>query len=278
LIVIQNGSTLAGQAWYNTATIVTVDTTAFNFVRFGTTGTITSISASTGITLTPNPIVSTGTVATTAITQVVIQTFAANGTYTPTTGMKYCTVEIVGGGGGSGGTAGTAGQSASSSSGGGGGYCRKTYTAANIGASAAVVIGAGGTAGASGNNTGGTGVSSTFTPAGTGATLTATGGTGGQGSNSSATFVSSGNTGVGGTGTNGDVNIRGGWGSQGFVINGATATLIQSAGGTTPLGPNSQASPPLYGVGGPGATNSGANAAGLAGGTGFCYVTEYVNA
>lgn len=35
LILIQNGSTLAGTAWYNAATIVTVDTTNFSFSQFG---------------------------------------------------------------------------------------------------------------------------------------------------------------------------------------------------------------------------------------------------
>lgn len=35
LIIVRNGSSLAGTAWYNTATIVTVDTTNFNYVAFG---------------------------------------------------------------------------------------------------------------------------------------------------------------------------------------------------------------------------------------------------
>jgi len=35
LIVVQNGSTLAGTAWYNVATIVVVDTTNFNYVEYG---------------------------------------------------------------------------------------------------------------------------------------------------------------------------------------------------------------------------------------------------
>lgn len=35
LIVVQNGSTLQGTAWYNTSTIVTVDTTNFNYMEFG---------------------------------------------------------------------------------------------------------------------------------------------------------------------------------------------------------------------------------------------------
>lgn len=37
LIIVQNGSTLSGSAWYNTSTIVTVDTTNFNFAQFGQT-------------------------------------------------------------------------------------------------------------------------------------------------------------------------------------------------------------------------------------------------
>jgi len=37
-----------------------------------------------------------------AFDQVHIQVFTSSGTYTPTSGMKYCTIEVVGGGGGSG--------------------------------------------------------------------------------------------------------------------------------------------------------------------------------
>lgn len=35
LIVVRNGLTFAGTAWYNTSTIITVDTTAFDYARFG---------------------------------------------------------------------------------------------------------------------------------------------------------------------------------------------------------------------------------------------------
>ena len=59
LIVINNGSTLAGQAWYNSANIVTVDTTSFSFSRFGTTGTVTSVATNNG--LTGGTITTTGT-------------------------------------------------------------------------------------------------------------------------------------------------------------------------------------------------------------------------
>ena len=57
LILVQNGSTLAGTAWYNAATIVTVDTTAFSYSQFGNIifpltlfqgGTNASLTASNG--------------------------------------------------------------------------------------------------------------------------------------------------------------------------------------------------------------------------------------
>ena len=57
LILIQNGSTLAGEAWYNASTIVTVDTTAFSYSEFGNIifpitlangGTSASLTASNG--------------------------------------------------------------------------------------------------------------------------------------------------------------------------------------------------------------------------------------
>ncbi len=57
LIVVQNGSTLAGTAWYNSTTIVTVDTTAFNYNQSGNIvfpislangGTSASLTASNG--------------------------------------------------------------------------------------------------------------------------------------------------------------------------------------------------------------------------------------
>lgn len=57
LILVQNGSTLAGTAWYNSATIVTIDTTNFNYTQFGNItfpvtlangGTNASLTASNG--------------------------------------------------------------------------------------------------------------------------------------------------------------------------------------------------------------------------------------
>lgn len=62
LIIIDNGATLAGQAWYNSATIAVVDTTAFVFSRFGTSGTVTSIAQGSGATFSVTPITSSGTI------------------------------------------------------------------------------------------------------------------------------------------------------------------------------------------------------------------------
>lgn len=63
LIVVRNGTTLEGTAWYNADTIVTVDTTPFDFAPFGNSGSVTSIAAGTGIAATPDPITTTGTIA-----------------------------------------------------------------------------------------------------------------------------------------------------------------------------------------------------------------------
>ena len=70
------------------------------------------------------------------------------GTYTPSEGMTECIVECVGGGGGGIGVkanyvSGTNGYSGS----GGGGYCKKLFTALDIGLSQSYIVGAGGSGG-----------------------------------------------------------------------------------------------------------------------------------
>lgn len=314
LIVIQNGSTLSGTAWYNAATIVTVDTTAFSYSEFGNItfpitlahgGTNANLTASNGgifySTATAAAILSGTATAGLAllsgssttptwstlppITRVNVQTFTSGGTYTPTIGMKYCQVEIVGGGAGGGGAAGTAGQAGAGGGGGAGGYCRKLYTAANIGATATIVIGAGGAGGTAGNNAGSNGNNSTFTCAGTGAALTAALGTGGSGSNSSAT-IAIGSGGAGGTGTNGDVNITGQTGNAGFTFSGSLSGCLAGSGGSNLLGPgatnsgNSSAGTNATGFGGGGSGGSSggnANVAGGNGGNGYCYILEFIS-
>lgn len=73
------------------------------------------------------------------------QVFTSSGTYTPTTGMTYCLVEIIGGGGGGGGCQATNSTQFCVSGGGGGGeYASGIFTISAIGSSQTVTIGAGG--------------------------------------------------------------------------------------------------------------------------------------
>jgi hypothetical protein len=123
------------------------------------------------------------------------QIFTASGTYTPAAGMKFCIVEIVGGGAG-GITASTG--NFTGAGGGAGEYARGRFTAADIGASKAVTVGAGGAAGAAGS----TSSLSTL--------LTAIGGNPGTG------VYTAGLGGSGGTGTG--LHVIGGDGAPGQPI------------------------------------------------------------
>jgi hypothetical protein len=207
-------------------------------------------------------------------------------TYTPTSGMVYCIVEICGGGGGTGGCTGSAGQLGVSAGAGGGGYSRKLYTAALLGASATVVAGAGGAGGSSGATTGNAGGNSTFTPAGAGAVLTANGGAAGTAGVTSATTAVSGNGSTGGSASGGDVNIVGGRGSKGVVVAGGTQIGLPGCGGSShfagasfndSLSDNST-SIGMYGSGAAGtASGGGANVQGAIGADGICIITEFIS-
>src|SRR6266404_4495844 len=92
----------------------------------------------------------------TKIATVSVQKFTGSGTYTPTSGMVYCIIECVGGGGGGGGT-GAAGATTliiGAGGGGSGGYSRLMASAATIGASKIVTVGALGGGGSAGANAG----------------------------------------------------------------------------------------------------------------------------
>ncbi|WP_430226839.1 hypothetical protein [Paraburkholderia tropica] len=91
------------------------------------------------------------------------QIFGSSGTYTPTSGMTSVIVEVQGGGGGTGGAATTSSGGYSGSPGASSGsYAKVLLTAAQIGTSQPVTVGAAGTAGASGSSTGGTGGTSSL--------------------------------------------------------------------------------------------------------------------
>lgn len=211
--------------------------------------------------------------------QVVSQTFTASGTYTPTSGMVYCIVEIVGGGGGGGGTAITsAGQYAIGGGGGGGEYGRALYASATIGASKTVTIGGGGAGGVAGNNTGTTGGTTSLVTL-----LTAIGGTGGSGGAASASGTALG--GAGGTGgTGGDFHSSGAPG--GFAASLTVSSIIFGGqGGSSHFGGGALSSFGAagitggnYGSGGSGASQVASSGA-LAGGNGaqgLVYITEFI--
>lgn len=220
-----------------------------------------------------------GTWATPGNLSIVIQKFTSDDTYTPTSGMKYCIIECVGGGGGSGGTANSsAGRSSSAGSGGGGGYAKKIASATDIGASKAVTIGTGGSAGSSGNNAGGAGGDTSV-----GTLCIGKGGSGGGGSDG----TTAGSSGAGGVAGTGDVTFPGQAGASG--ANAAITTVLAQAGpgGASqfgygaPLRFNSNVAGTagsLYGGGASGAMtyNAGGANAGAAGAAGIVIITEYI--
>ena len=132
-----------------------------------------------------------------------LQTFTANGTYTPTAGKTTFLVFATGGGGGYG-----TDSELYYGEGGGGGTALRLYTSAEMGSTAAVTVGAAGSSG----YYGGSGGSTIFDPAGTGLTITGLGGGGGNGDN--------GATGGGGGATNSVFAIDGLNGSGSFWAGG----------------------------------------------------------
>jgi hypothetical protein len=211
--------------------------------------------------------------------QVTTQVFAVSGTYTPTTGMVYCIIECWGGGGGGGGTASaTVGQYWTAGGGGAGSNSRHVATAAAIGASQVVTIGAGGNGGVAGANNGSAGGDTSVGAlcigkgAGGGGTATAQNGAAGVG------------------GTSGTGNIITGFGQYGNFGSSAgvasSVTIVGGMGGSTQYGSggiggiNSQIGSNATGVGagggGAACTSTGSTAAGGNGSAGYVIITEYI--
>jgi hypothetical protein len=245
-----------------------------------TTATYPTTAGTSGNIITSNGtnFVSTAPVYFSAVTT---QVFTVNGTYTPTTGMKYASVEVVGGGGGGGGVlAGAASTGGSGAAGGGGGYARKIFIAATIGASQAVTVGTGGNGGAAGVNPGVTGGTTSL-----GALISATGGAGGIGSTASGATFTGLPGGAGGVGSSGDFNTNGTPGSS-SVWTGAGARSLSGSGGSSFFGGGALGqltathatgiSATSYGGGGSGGVTADTTSA--AGGNGFAgiiIITEY---
>ena len=209
------------------------------------------------------------------------QVFTANGTYTPTTGMVYCIVEMVGGGGGGGGCPSTsAAQCACAGGGGSGAYAKSLLSATDIGVSKAVVVGGGGGGGGAGAYTGASGGDTSL-----GALMAANGGVGGTAGN--AINYSSGTLGgTGGSASTGNiVAFNGQDGGCGITaVGGGGYMALGGSGSGTPLGTGGVGAFKMgadgigYGSGGAGA-GALASSAALAGGNGAggcVLITEFV--
>lgn len=149
-----------------------------------------------------------------------IQNFTASGTYTASSGLLYALMFTVGGGGGGGGVTGLAANSLGGGGGGSGGFSIAVASAAGIGVSQTVTIGAGGV-GASGG-TGAVGGTTSI-----GVFCMGRGGAGGLPNNGTSVL---GNGGLGGASGTGSVAIVGALGGIGGT-NISTANLALSGNG-----------------------------------------------
>jgi hypothetical protein len=212
---------------------------------------------------------------------IVARTFTVSGTYVPTVGMVYCSIECVGGGGGGGGAAGITNTFFCAGGGGSGGYSRRTVSAAVVGSSQAVTIGAAGAGGAAGFTNGTPGSATSV-----GALCVANGGGAGLGINNSN--QPGGGPGGSVTGAVGDVIAAGMSGGFGFYngVNSGIDTQSCGSGGSSFFGGggaytswlnagNGNAS--NYGSGGAGGNGQSTNAAGGNGSSGFVIITEFIS-
>lgn len=273
LFTIGAGTVNANTQYIETNVVNTVGTDSIAFVS--------NIVAGAGISKTNNVIAATKNIS--GIAQIFNTPGAA--TYTRSANVVYAIVEGVGGGASGGSASGAVGQGSAAGGGGGGGYFRKLFTAAQLGATAAIVIGAGGAASAAGANAGNPGTATTFTPAGSGSVLTGNGGAAGAAGTAGAGLQASPTAAAGGTATNGDIVMKGGAGTGSFSL--ATGTLsVSGAGGSSYLGIGASSVVTTadtagnagigFGSGGSGAAAIGSNQQGGIGAGGLIIVTEFI--
>lgn len=292
--LISNGS--SSDPSFGTAVVAGGGTGKTSFVAYapivgGTTTTGALQQATTGFSTSGYVLTSTGSTSlptwqAASISSINTQVFTYTGssqTYTPTSGMTYCIIEVVGAGGGGGGGGTTGNNVAVAGGGGGGGYARGLFTASSIGASKVVTVGAGGTAGSAGANAGGTGGTTSV-----GSIISATGGSGSAGA--APNTVSNSFGGLGGVGTGGDFQTVGNSGGMGMGYYSSATLWVNSLGGgnsfwggdAQPFGIISGSTPGAaaqsYGGGGGGAmiASNSTQQAGAAGFAGIVIITEYV--
>ena len=233
--------------------------------------------------------------------QIAIQRFTNSGanTYYPTAGMTSCIAFVTGGGGGGGGSDTAAGGSGDVGVGGGGGAGGTAigfFTAAEVGASKALSVGAVGSGGSAAGSDGTGGGNSTWDTT----TLVGTGGSGGIGSASTTQDAQNVSGGAGGVPTGGTINITGGSGHSGIAGScdmvtvdlcfgysgkggdsfwgGGGASLARSQNSLTTDLSGAGLSPGVYGAGGSGGVDL-TSATGQTGGNGtagFIMVIELI--
>lgn len=214
-----------------------------------------------------------------AFVKVALQVFTGNTTYTPTTGTMFSLLGAVGGGAGGGGCANsTAGNQGQAGGGGGGSTSLAVKTAAQIGVSLSVTVGASANGGTAGNNNGTAGNDSSI-----GTLCVGKGGSGGSGA--AANSASGG--GAGGVAGTGDITIIGQTGYRG--LQGSITTYLSPAGGGGASGMgfgygapaiivgNAATNGSNYGGGGGGGGSAGGGgaAAGGNGAQGLCFALDF---
>lgn len=205
-----------------------------------------------------------------------IQRFTSSGTYTAPAGLKWARVKMSGGGGGGGSVAGAS--NVAGGGGGAGGFLEALLTAAQLGASQTVTIGALGSGGASGGNNAGAAGGTTSL----GSLLSCTGGAGG---NAGGTQVSGGSGGTPTVTTGTTVQtINGGAGGVGAAaatfahggLSGSNALGTPAGAAIATSGAANGLSGGGNGTGGSGAANlGGATQSGGSGTVGIIIVEEY---
>lgn len=172
------------------------------------------------------------------------QLLASSGTLVPPPNYFAAIIEGLGGGGGGGSGFGAPSPNVSAGTGGGSsGYFRKLYSAAQLGASASMLIGAAGTGGAPGQNTGSVGGNTVFTPSGSGPICTASGGGGGPFGITSTAIQRGGYLAGSGSASGGDIDIDGQPGSWPLLFGGSTSyQAISGSGGNSFYWPGGQSS------------------------------------
>lgn len=172
------------------------------------------------------------------------QTYTGNNTFTIPSGVTAVKVTVVGGGGGA---------SSTGPSGGGGGAAISYLTGLTPGATLSVTVGGAGSAGNSATNGGTGGTSQVSSGTQTISTISATGGAGAV----AATFNT---VTLGGIGSGGTLNIRGGAGSPALLI--GCVGVYPGPGGSTILGGGATPSSPTGAAYGGGGSHTGTNTVG----------------